>query len=57
MKSIYRKNWGVLSLGDSWDQCLKCHQDILACPQLSPVLSPKYGIPSLGQWFSTSDGE
>ena len=57
MKSIYRKNWGVLSLGDSWDQCLKCHQDILACPQLSPVPSPKYGIPSLGQWFSTSDGE
>ena len=57
MKSIHRKNWGVPNLGDSWDQCLKCRQDVLSL-QLSPVLFSECGLHSLlEQWFLTKGAE
>lgn len=33
MKSIHSKHWGVLSLRDSWNWGLKCHQDTLSLPR------------------------
>lgn len=47
----------MLSLGDSWNGGLNCHQDILSFSSSAPVFFPECGLHSLHQWFSARDGE